>query len=172
MSTKTRPCEICGAEIDPERIEAVPETRLCVEHARLVGKHGGEFVVTTTQASLGKSGSLKKNYGDVSVEAKAEHGGAAQAPRGVRTTSRGERRRGMTESLRLQLELPRRVNVLVRPIHDGDVRQHRFPDAPFAPAFVDVPEDDEFGCDGLDPGQQRRRPGVLGRRHARGTASP
>ena len=70
MSDKTRPCEICGEPIDPERIEVVPETRLCVEHAKLIGKYGGEFIVTGTQASLGKSGSLKKNYGDVSVEKK------------------------------------------------------------------------------------------------------
>jgi len=70
MSVKTRPCEICGQPIDPERIEAVPETRLCVEHARMIGKYGGEFIVTGTLASLGKGGSLKKNYGDVSVKKK------------------------------------------------------------------------------------------------------
>jgi hypothetical protein len=70
MSVKTRPCEICGQPIDPERIEAVPETRLCVEHARRIGKYGGEFTVTATQASLGKGGSLKKNYGDVSIQKK------------------------------------------------------------------------------------------------------
>ena len=67
MSGKTRPCEICGQPIDPERIEAVPDTRLCVEHARMIGKYGGEFLITATQASLGKGGSLKKNYGDVSI---------------------------------------------------------------------------------------------------------
>src|SRR5262249_38975410 len=67
MSEKTRPCEICGEPINPERIEIVPETRLCVEHAQQIRKYGGEFLVTGTQASLGKSGSLKKNYGDVSV---------------------------------------------------------------------------------------------------------
>jgi hypothetical protein len=67
MTGKSRPCEICGALIGPGRIEAVPETRLCVEHAKLIGKYGGEFIVTGTQASLGKGGSLKKNYGDVSV---------------------------------------------------------------------------------------------------------
>ncbi len=68
MSDKTRPCEICGQMIDPERIEAVPETRLCVEHARMIGKYGGEFKITATQTSLGKGGSLKKNYGDVSIQ--------------------------------------------------------------------------------------------------------
>lgn len=70
MSVKTRPCEICGRPIDPERIEAVPETRLCGEHARTIGQFGGEFIVTATQASLGKAGSLKKNYGDVSIQKK------------------------------------------------------------------------------------------------------
>ncbi len=70
MAEKTRPCEICGQPIDPERVEVVPDTRLCVEHARLIGKYGGEFMVTGTQASLGKGGSLKKNYGDVSISKK------------------------------------------------------------------------------------------------------
>ena len=70
MSGNTRPCEICGQPIDSERIEVLPETRLCVEHAKAIAKHGGEFIVTGTQASLGKGGSLKKNYGDISVEKK------------------------------------------------------------------------------------------------------
>jgi hypothetical protein len=60
MSTNTRPCEICGQPIDPERIEVKPETRLCVKHAHMIEKYGGEFIVTATQASLGKDGSLKK----------------------------------------------------------------------------------------------------------------
>ena len=70
MPVKRRPCEICGEPIDPERIDVLPETRLCIEHAKLIGKYGGEFIVTGTQASLGKSGSLKKNYGDVSITKK------------------------------------------------------------------------------------------------------
>lgn len=73
MSTKTRPCEICGQPIDPERIEALPETRLCIEHAKQINKFGGEFTATVTQASLGKAGSLKKNYGDVSVQRTRNH---------------------------------------------------------------------------------------------------
>jgi hypothetical protein len=68
MSSQTRPCEICGLPIDADRIDVVPETRLCVEHAKLARKYGGEFIVTGTQASLGKGGSLKKNYGDITVE--------------------------------------------------------------------------------------------------------
>ncbi len=70
MAEKTRPCEICGRMIDPERVEALPETRLCAEHARLIVKYGGEFIVTGKQTSLGKGGSLKKNYGDVSIDKK------------------------------------------------------------------------------------------------------
>ena len=70
MSTKTRPCEICGQPIDPERIEVLPDTRLCVDHAQQIGRFGGEFIVTGTQTSLGKGGSLKKNYDDVSIQKK------------------------------------------------------------------------------------------------------
>ena len=66
----TRPCEICGAAIPEGRLEAVPETRLCVTHARAIDAYGGEFRTFTTQTSLGKSGSLKRNYGDVSVARK------------------------------------------------------------------------------------------------------
>lgn len=68
MSTKTRPCEICKQLIEPERIEAIPETRLCTEHAREILRFGGEFVVTTSTESLGKAGSLKKNYGGISMQ--------------------------------------------------------------------------------------------------------
>ena len=70
MSDNTRPCEICGQPIDPERIEVVPETRLCVQHAKMASKYGGEFIVTGTQSSLGKVGSLKKNYGDIAIDKK------------------------------------------------------------------------------------------------------
>ena len=42
---KTRLCEICKEEIDPERIEVIPETRLCTQHAIEIRTLGGEFVV-------------------------------------------------------------------------------------------------------------------------------
>lgn len=64
---QTRPCEICGQPIDPERVEILPETRLCGDHAREIAEYGGEFLLATQRTSLGKAGSLKKNYGDVSV---------------------------------------------------------------------------------------------------------
>jgi hypothetical protein len=67
MTARTRPCAICHQEIPAERLEAVPETRLCLEHARRIAKYGGEFTMTMRQESLGKPGSLKKNYGGVNV---------------------------------------------------------------------------------------------------------
>jgi hypothetical protein len=67
MSTPTRPCEICGQPIDPERLEAVPDTRLCVDHARKIAKYGGEFRITATHERTSKQGSLKKNYGGISA---------------------------------------------------------------------------------------------------------
>jgi hypothetical protein len=81
MSEKTRPCEICLAPIDPERAELLPETRLCVEHAREMSKYGGEYLVAARQTSLGKGGSLKKNYGDVSLLRKRNIEGLARLRR-------------------------------------------------------------------------------------------
>jgi hypothetical protein len=68
MASKTRPCEVCRSLIEPERIEAIPETRLCAEHARQIAKFGGEFTLSSTQESLGKAGSLKKNYGGITPQ--------------------------------------------------------------------------------------------------------
>ncbi len=67
MSTPVRLCAVCKKEIPAERLEAVPETWLCREHAGMIEKYGGEFTITARQESLGKSGSLKKNYGGVNV---------------------------------------------------------------------------------------------------------
>ena len=50
--------------IPPERIEAVPETRLCVRCSQDVG---GEFHLIVTPENLSKTGSLKKNYGSFDV---------------------------------------------------------------------------------------------------------
>ena len=65
MSVKTRPCQRCGKGIPLERIEVMPETRLCVDCSKSVG---GEFDVTITPEVLSKEGSLKKNYGSFQVE--------------------------------------------------------------------------------------------------------
>jgi hypothetical protein len=68
MTDKTRPCEICKRLIDPLRIEFMPETRLCTEHAREIEKLGGEFLITARHERTSKPGSLKRNYGGVDIE--------------------------------------------------------------------------------------------------------
>jgi hypothetical protein len=70
MSSTTRPCQICKQPIDPERVEALPDTRLCTEHAREIQKYGGEFTVTGTLERTSKPGSIKQNFGGVSTEKK------------------------------------------------------------------------------------------------------
>jgi len=62
--TAPRRCQRCNADIPAERLEALPDTRLCVACSRAVG---GEFRVTAVPENLGKSGSLKKNYGGWTV---------------------------------------------------------------------------------------------------------
>lgn len=64
MAANERPCLRCRATIPAERIEALPETRLCVKCSEAVG---GDFETYLVRESLGKSGSLKKNYGGVSL---------------------------------------------------------------------------------------------------------
>jgi hypothetical protein len=54
--------------IDAERLEAVPETRLCMEHAEQIKKHGGEFINIVKQNRSSKGGSFKINYGSVDTE--------------------------------------------------------------------------------------------------------
>lgn len=62
MSQKRRWCARCKVEISAERIEALPDTRLCIECSKQVG---GEFDVSFSTESLGKAGSMKKNYGGI-----------------------------------------------------------------------------------------------------------
>jgi hypothetical protein len=63
--SEVRLCQRCQAEIPADRVEVMPETRVCVECSREIG---GEFRIRARRTSLGKAGSLKKNYGDVDVE--------------------------------------------------------------------------------------------------------
>ena len=65
MATKTRPCERCGVMIPPERIEVLPETRLCVACSKAVG---GEFDLAIVPENLSKAGSMKKNYGSFNIQ--------------------------------------------------------------------------------------------------------
>jgi hypothetical protein len=73
-----RRCEICKQEIDAERAELLPDTRLCGEHAKQIAKYGGEFTDVGTQSTLSKAGSLKKNYGDVAIEKHRNHDAIAK----------------------------------------------------------------------------------------------
>ena len=65
MTIVPRPCVRCGAEIPAERIEAIPETQVCV---RCSGEMGGEFQVIVVAERISKEGSLKKNYGGYSTK--------------------------------------------------------------------------------------------------------
>ncbi len=65
MSVKKRFCERCQAEIPAERVEAMPETRICVQCSQEIG---GEFKITATAENLAKAGSLKKNYGSWGIQ--------------------------------------------------------------------------------------------------------
>jgi len=60
MTIVPQPCARCGAEIPAERLEAIPETMVCVQCSREIG---GEFQVIVTPERTSKEGSLKKNYG-------------------------------------------------------------------------------------------------------------
>lgn len=59
-----RYCHRCDTEIPPARIEALPDTLLCVKCSEEVG---GEKRIKVRQRNYAKAGSLKKNYGDVEV---------------------------------------------------------------------------------------------------------
>jgi hypothetical protein len=64
MGVQERPCVRCGTTIPAARLEALPETRLCIACSREVGS---DFEVTFVPANLAKSGSLKKNYADWTI---------------------------------------------------------------------------------------------------------
>ena len=64
MTGSTRPCQRCKVEIPAARLEALPETRLCIKCSEEIGS---DFEVTITRESLGKAGSLKKNYGGINI---------------------------------------------------------------------------------------------------------
>lgn len=60
MQIVPQPCVRCGNEIPAERIEALPDTMVCVACSKEIG---GEFTVIVTPERTSKEGSLKKNYG-------------------------------------------------------------------------------------------------------------
>lgn len=60
MTAIPRLCAGCDTEIPAERVEALPETQVCV---RCSERMGGEFKVYVIPERTSKEGSLKKNYG-------------------------------------------------------------------------------------------------------------
>ncbi|MBY0527264.1 MAG: TraR/DksA C4-type zinc finger protein [Gemmataceae bacterium] len=56
-----RTCQRCGNDIPAERLEALPDTTICVKCSQEIG---GEFVYGAVPSNIGKAGSLKKNYGE------------------------------------------------------------------------------------------------------------
>lgn len=62
-----RVCEICKEPIEEERADLIPDTRLCVQHARMAEKYGGEFRLTAQQERTSKKTSLKVNYGGITT---------------------------------------------------------------------------------------------------------
>ncbi len=58
-----RVCAVCNEVIPEGRLDAVPDTVLCITHARAAEKYGGEFKMTGVIGNIAKEGSLKKNYG-------------------------------------------------------------------------------------------------------------
>ena len=69
-----RLCQVCKSPIEPERIEGIPDTRLCVEHGREIAEYGGEFVMSATQERTSKQGSLKLNYGGIATNRERNEG--------------------------------------------------------------------------------------------------
>jgi hypothetical protein len=66
MEAESRPCARCGEEIPAERVEAIPETMVCVKCAGEMG--GSEFHIVAVAERTSKEGSLKKNYGGYSTQ--------------------------------------------------------------------------------------------------------
>lgn len=61
-----RTCVVCNKEISQDRIEAIPETGLCMEHSKRASELGGEFILVPGVELTSKQGSLKKNYSGIS----------------------------------------------------------------------------------------------------------
>jgi hypothetical protein len=64
MAVVPRVCARCDGEIPAERLEAIPETMVCVQCSK---EMGGEFHVIVSAEKTSKDGSLKKNYGGYSA---------------------------------------------------------------------------------------------------------
>jgi hypothetical protein len=61
---KTRFCERCRVEIPAPRLEALPDTLVCIQCSREIG---GEFQLLAVRESLGRPGAIKQITGGVTV---------------------------------------------------------------------------------------------------------
>lgn len=66
VNVPSRTCIICGKEIPDIRLEFVPDTKLCVAHAKEAEAYGGEFLHVLEESRTSKQGSLKQSYGSAS----------------------------------------------------------------------------------------------------------
>jgi hypothetical protein len=64
MAIQPQPCARCGALIPVERLHALPGTQVCVRCSQEIG---GEFILVVGHERTSKAGSLKKNFGGVTV---------------------------------------------------------------------------------------------------------
>lgn len=65
MTNSTRACQRCNGDIPPERLEAIPDTWLCLRCSEAVGS---DFQLFATAEKTSKAGSLKKNYGSWTID--------------------------------------------------------------------------------------------------------
>jgi hypothetical protein len=63
--TQPRQCERCDAVIPQGRLEALPETKVCVKCSEEIG---GEFDTYMVPDNMSKVGSLKKNYSGFTIK--------------------------------------------------------------------------------------------------------
>ena len=62
---EVRLCQRCNAEIPAERVQALPDTEVCIACSTAIG---GEYKLAVIPDSIGKSTSMKKNYGVFSLQ--------------------------------------------------------------------------------------------------------
>jgi reverse gyrase len=67
MGARQRGCQRCKGPISPDRLEALPQTRLCLKCSNEVGS---DFKVSLSAENLAKTNSLKKNWGGVNIQKK------------------------------------------------------------------------------------------------------
>jgi DksA/TraR C4-type zinc finger protein len=65
METQATYCRRCGVEIPAARLQAIPETLVCVKCSEEIG---GEFELKITMSGMAKPGSLKVTGQHVAVK--------------------------------------------------------------------------------------------------------